>query len=59
MNDSMETLLSDMNLISNKIEALNQIAVSNKSSINEITDVAWRLDQSANELNQKLEKFRT
>lgn len=59
MNDSMETLLSDMNLISNKIEALNQIAVSNKSSINEITDVASRLDQSTNELNQKLEKFRT
>ncbi|MDP3291555.1 MAG: methyl-accepting chemotaxis protein, partial [Sulfuricurvum sp.] len=58
-NDNLENLTGGMRLISGKIDTLNTIASSNTDSIQEITDVAFRLDQSTAEINQKLEKFRT
>jgi len=58
-NESMVNLMSGINLISTKIDSLNAIASSNTTSIHEITDVAARLDQSTDDINQKLEKFRT
>lgn len=58
-NESMANLLSGMTLISTKIDSLNSIASSNTISILEITDVASRLDQSTDDINKKLEKFRT
>ncbi|HLD24156.1 MAG TPA: methyl-accepting chemotaxis protein [Sulfuricurvum sp.] len=58
-NDNLENLTGGMRLISGKIDTLNSIASSNTDSIQDITDVAFRLDQSTAEINQKLEKFRT
>jgi len=58
-NDNLENLTGGMRLISGKIDTLNSIASSNTDSIQDITDVALRLDQSTAEINQKLEKFRT
>lgn len=58
-SDNLENLTGGMRLISDKIDTLNTIASSNTNSIQEITDVAYRLDQSTAEINQKLEKFRT
>jgi methyl-accepting chemotaxis protein len=58
-NESLVNLMEGMNIIAHKIDSLNTIASSNTSSIQEITDVASRLDQSTADINQKLEKFRT
>jgi len=58
-NDHLSDLTGGMKLISAKIDSLNTIASSNTDSIQEITDVASRLDQSTANINQKLEKFRT
>jgi len=58
-NENLENLSGGMRLISGKIDTLNTIASSNTDSIQEITDVAIRLDQSTAEINQQLEKFRT
>lgn len=58
-NDHLSNLTGGMQLISLKIDSLNTIASSNTNSIQEITDVASRLDQSTANINQKLEKFRT
>jgi len=58
-NDHLSNLTGGMQLISAKIDSLNTIASSNTNSIQEITDVASRLDESTANINQKLEKFRT
>ncbi len=58
-NNNMGNLTAGMHLISEKIDTLNTIASSNTNSIQEITDVAYRLDQSTAEINQKLDKFNT
>lgn len=58
-NSDLENLKNGMKLISDKIDSLNTIAASNTDSIQEITDVAVRLDRSTAHLSEKLEKFRT
>ncbi|ADR35115.1 methyl-accepting chemotaxis sensory transducer [Sulfuricurvum kujiense DSM 16994] len=58
-NAHLSDLTGGMQLISAKIDSLNTIASSNTNSIQEITDVASRLDESTANINQKLEKFRT
>lgn len=58
-NEHFNNLISGMELISTKIDTLNTIASSNTNSIQEINDVAARLDESTADINHKLEKFRT
>lgn len=58
-NEHFNNLISGMEMISTKIDTLNTIASSNTNSIQEINDVAARLDESTADINRKLEKFRT
>lgn len=58
-NKHFNNLIAGMEIISNKIDTLNTIASSNTNSIQEINDVAARLDESTADINHKLEKFRT
>lgn len=58
-NEHFNNLISGMEMISTKIDTLNTIASSNTNSIQEINDVAARLDESTADINHKLEKFRT
>lgn len=58
-NEHFNNLIAGMEIISTKIDTLNTIASSNTNSIQEINDVAVRLDESTADINQKLEKFRT
>lgn len=58
-NEHFNNLISGMEMISTKIDTLNTIATSNTNSIQEINDVAARLDESTADINRKLEKFRT
>lgn len=58
-NEHFNNLIAGMKIISTKIDTLNTIASSNTNSIQEINDVAIRLDESTANINQQLEKFRT
>lgn len=58
-NEHFNNLIAGMEIISTKIDTLNTIASSNTNSIQEINDVAARLDESTADINHKLEKFRT
>ena len=58
-NAHLITLTEGMRLISGRIESLNLLAASNATSIREISDVAFRLDQGTTHINGKLARFRT
>lgn len=58
-NENLSNLLNGMEMISAKIDALNTLASTNTSSINEISSVASGIDQNTADLNQQLQKFRT
>ncbi|MEW5831854.1 MAG: methyl-accepting chemotaxis protein [Campylobacterota bacterium] len=58
-NAHLITLTEGMHLISGRIDSLNLLAASNATSIREISDVAFRLDQSTTHINGKLSRFRT
>lgn len=58
-SESLTNLMNGMNVISSKIDALNTVATSNTTSINEITAVAVGLDQSTADLSRQLQKFKT
>ena len=58
-NENLSNLLNGMKMISAKIDALNTLASTNTSSINEISSVANGIDQNTADLNQQLQKFRT
>jgi methyl-accepting chemotaxis protein len=58
-NKNLSDLFNGMEMISAKINALNTLAATNTSSINEITNVANGIDQTTADLNQQLQKFRT
>lgn len=58
-NEHFNNLIAGMKMISTKIDTLNNIASSNTNSIQEINDVAIRLNESTTDINQKLEKFKT
>ena len=58
-NANLADLVGGMELISAKIDSLNAAADSNTASIQDITAVATRLNETTADLNQKLQKFRT
>ncbi len=58
-NAHLITLTEGMRLISGRIDSLNLLAASNATSIREISDVAFRLDQGTTHINGKLARFRT
>ncbi len=58
-NQNLVSLTQGMNLISERIDSLNTLALSNATSIRDISGVTLRLDHSTAGINEKLAKFRT